>query len=53
MNFADRLAAAVNEKGTSVCVGLDPRIDLLPPELVTGLKPGRAGPGPTSGSAPA
>ncbi|HET6850380.1 MAG TPA: orotidine-5'-phosphate decarboxylase [Gaiellales bacterium] len=43
MNFADRLAAAVNEKGTTVCVGLDPRIDLLPPELVTGLKPGRAG----------
>jgi orotidine-5'-phosphate decarboxylase len=43
MNFADRLAAAVTEKGTSVCVGLDPRIDLLPPQLVTGLKPGRAG----------
>ena len=43
MNFADRLAAAVSEKGTNVCVGLDPRIDLLPPELVTGLKPGRAG----------
>jgi orotidine-5'-phosphate decarboxylase len=43
MNFADRLAAAVSAKGSSVCVGLDPRIDLLPPELVTGLKPGRAG----------
>jgi orotidine-5'-phosphate decarboxylase len=43
MSFADRLAAAVAEKGSSVCIGLDPRIDLLPPELVTGLKPGRAG----------
>ena len=40
MNFADRLAAAVVRKGTSLCVGLDPRIDLLPPELVTGLKAG-------------
>src|SRR5262249_8636675 len=44
MNFADRLAAAVTEKGTSVCIGLDPRIDLLPPELVTGLTPRRARP---------
>jgi orotidine-5'-phosphate decarboxylase len=43
MSFADRLAAAVAEKASSVCVGLDPRIDLLPPDLVTGLKPGRAG----------
>jgi len=43
MNFADRLAAAVARKGTSLCVGLDPRIDLLPPELVTGLKAGPAG----------
>jgi orotidine-5'-phosphate decarboxylase len=43
MNFADRLAAAVSRKGSRVCIGLDPRIDLLPPELVTGLKPGRAG----------
>ena len=43
MNFADRLAAAVVRKGTSLCVGLDPRIDLWPPELVTGLKAGPAG----------
>jgi orotidine-5'-phosphate decarboxylase len=43
MNFADRLAAAVSRKGSRVCIGLDPRIELLPPELVTGLKPGRAG----------
>ena len=43
MNFADRLAAAVAQKGAALCVGLDPRIDLLPPALIAGLKPGRAG----------
>jgi orotidine-5'-phosphate decarboxylase len=43
VNFADRLAGAVARKGSTLCVGLDPRIELLPPELVTGLKPGRAG----------
>jgi orotidine-5'-phosphate decarboxylase len=43
VNFADRLAEAVARKGSTLCVGLDPRIELLPPELVTGLKPGRAG----------
>ena len=43
MNFADRLAEAVARKGSTLCVGLDPRIELLPPELVAGLKPGRAG----------
>jgi orotidine-5'-phosphate decarboxylase len=43
MTFADRLADAVARKGSNLCVGLDPRIDLLPPSLVTGLKPGRAG----------
>jgi orotidine-5'-phosphate decarboxylase len=43
MSFADRLADAVARKGTTLCVGLDPRIELLPPELVTGLKPGTAG----------
>lgn len=30
MHFADRLAAAVAEKQTSVLVGLDPRLDRLP-----------------------
>ena len=30
-------------RARTLCVGLDPRIDLLPPSLVTGLKPGRAG----------
>jgi orotidine-5'-phosphate decarboxylase len=43
VNFADRLAESVARKGSTLCVGLDPRIELLPPELVTGLKPGRAG----------
>jgi orotidine-5'-phosphate decarboxylase len=43
VNFADRLAESVARKGSTLCVGLDPRIELLPPELVAGLKPGRAG----------
>jgi len=43
MNFADRLTEAVARKGSTLCVGLDPRIELLPPELVAGLRPGRAG----------
>jgi len=29
-SFADRLVHAVRQKGTPVCVGLDPRFDLLP-----------------------
>lgn len=33
MHFADRIAAAVRAKGNSLCVGLDPRWDLLPLEL--------------------
>src|SRR5262249_14210130 len=32
-HFADRLAAAVREKGTPTCVGLDPRWDSLPAEI--------------------
>ncbi len=32
-NFADRLLAAVREKGAPVCVGLDPVYDRLPAEL--------------------
>jgi orotidine-5'-phosphate decarboxylase len=43
MTFADRLAAAVARKQSSLCVGLDPRIELLPPAVIGGLKPGRAG----------
>src|SRR5262244_1065956 len=31
--FADRLVRAVREKGTPVCVGLDPRFELLPQPL--------------------
>jgi len=32
-NFADRLLAAIDEKGSPVCVGLDPRYEHLPDEL--------------------
>ncbi len=32
INFADRLAAAIEAKGSPVCVGLDPNIDRLPDE---------------------
>ena len=43
MNFADRLADAVERSGQHICVGLDPRIELLPPAVITGLKPGSSG----------
>jgi orotidine-5'-phosphate decarboxylase len=43
VNFADRLAAAVEARGAALCVGLDPRIELLPPALIAGLRPGSAG----------
>ncbi|PJC37385.1 orotidine-5'-phosphate decarboxylase [Candidatus Peregrinibacteria bacterium CG_4_9_14_0_2_um_filter_53_11] len=29
-NFADRLTAAIKQKGTPICVGLDPRIEQIP-----------------------
>jgi orotidine-5'-phosphate decarboxylase len=32
-SFADRLAAAVESRGTPLCVGLDPRWDSLPAEI--------------------
>jgi orotidine-5'-phosphate decarboxylase len=32
-HFADRLAAAIRAKGNAVCVGLDPRWELLPQEI--------------------
>jgi len=32
-NFADRLLAAIDAKGSPVCVGLDPNLEKLPPEL--------------------
>ena len=35
-NFADRLLAAVEEKGSPVCVGIDPRYDRLPGDLTVG-----------------
>ncbi len=43
MSFADRLADLVEERRSAICVGLDPRIELLPPDLIGGLRPGRAG----------
>jgi orotidine-5'-phosphate decarboxylase len=43
MNFGDRVAEAVERQHSCLCVGLDPRIDLLPPEVITGLHPGAAG----------
>lgn len=39
--FADRLLAAVAEKGSPVCVGIDPRGDRLPEALQTGGDRGR------------
>src|SRR5262245_66057290 len=35
-HFADRLAAAVRQKGNPVLVGLDPRAESLPPGLISG-----------------
>ncbi|MBU0611589.1 MAG: orotidine-5'-phosphate decarboxylase [Armatimonadetes bacterium] len=32
-HFADRLMEAIRRKGSRLCVGLDPRLDLLPPDL--------------------
>lgn len=32
-NFADRLVAAIEQKRSCVVVGLDPKVDALPPEL--------------------
>jgi orotidine-5'-phosphate decarboxylase len=43
MNFGDRLAAAVERSGSTLCVGLDPRIESLPPAVITGLHPGTSG----------
>jgi len=35
-HFADRLLEAIRRKGSPVCVGLDPRIDDLPPDMQGG-----------------
>jgi orotidine-5'-phosphate decarboxylase len=35
-HFTDRLAAAVREKKTPVLVGLDPRVESLPPGMISG-----------------
>ncbi|MBI4712064.1 MAG: orotidine-5'-phosphate decarboxylase [Planctomycetes bacterium] len=33
-NFADRLIDAIKEKGSCVCVGLDPRLEMMPQEII-------------------
>jgi orotidine-5'-phosphate decarboxylase len=40
-SFADRLAAAIDEKRSQLAVGLDPRLDLLPLELRGNAQVGR------------
>ncbi len=39
-NFADRMCAAVEAKGTCAIVGLDPHLELLPPEYAAAREPG-------------
>jgi orotidine-5'-phosphate decarboxylase len=41
-NFADRLLAAIEQKGSPVCVGIDPRYDRLPEALRAGADAGEA-----------
>jgi orotidine-5'-phosphate decarboxylase len=43
MTFGDRLADAVERADSALCVGLDPRIEFLPPRLIAGLHAGAAG----------
>jgi orotidine-5'-phosphate decarboxylase len=43
VSFVERLVAATEARGGALCVGLDPRADLLPAELLAGLRPDRAG----------
>jgi orotidine-5'-phosphate decarboxylase len=50
-NFADRLLEAVERKGTPAVVGIDPRLDLLPPEVVAPFR--RRGPLDCAGAAQA
>jgi orotidine-5'-phosphate decarboxylase len=42
-DYASRLHRAVREKGTPVCVGLDPRLDQLPPSVGGGMSLQQAG----------
>lgn len=42
MNFGSILLKAVQAKGNAVCVGLDPRLDLLPESVRTGKSPAAA-----------
>lgn len=34
MNFADRLIEAIKAKGNPICVGLDPRLDQIPAQII-------------------
>ncbi len=38
-HFADSLMAAIEEKGSPICVGLDPRLDRLPANILTDYGP--------------
>jgi orotidine-5'-phosphate decarboxylase len=38
-HFSDRLAAAIRARGSVVCVGLDPVLERMPPELVSKYRP--------------
>ena len=40
-NFADRLLRAIAQKGTPAMVGIDPRLDQLPAEVLTKTLGGR------------
>ena len=42
-HFADRLTAAMRQRGNAVLVGIDPRPEALPPGLVEGFPRDRAG----------
>ena len=37
-NFADRLIAAVERKGSPACVGIDPRIESIPDEIINHVR---------------
>jgi len=39
-HFADRLIGAIKEKGNPICVGLDPRLDRIPPFIIERAKNG-------------
>ncbi|EKD48215.1 MAG: hypothetical protein ACD_65C00061G0001, partial [uncultured bacterium] len=40
MNFADRLIEAIKRKGNPVCVGLDPRLEQIPAQIIAEVNEG-------------